>query len=636
MLESTQDPPTTEAGWVAPAAEAHSASLAGLVPFIKGSARVIAWSTAITMALGAIYVITTPPGYVATAQIMIEPGKQQALWRDNSVIDLTVDNAQVESQVEVLRSERIANDVINALDLTKDPEFRGETAADRDAPPDRGSANDKGKGGSAADFERKRIVLARFLDALSARRIGQSYVIEVSFRSKDPEKAARITNAITAEYIHDQLQAKADVARQASDWMEGRITALAQQLNNAAGAVQRFRAANGILDTPGSSSQPRLISQLTELEARAQAYRKLFESFLQKLTENRQQETYPVSNTRVIAAASRPLVKSDPKSTLVMAFAAILGIMLGIGIAAARSALDGTVRSAQQIRGLGGLDCVGMLPRYRAARGRGSRLLRRIQAMLIPAWSATDRDPNDIPAADYEPALEDPLSPFTEALRSIKIHIQNTRQTKARCLGIVSLSTGGGASTLATSLATLFSASGSKTLLIDGDLRAASISRRLAASSSQGLFEALRGDLEDAILFEPKRRIHLLPVHDPEATFSSADLLGSAEMQRLLLCAGQRYETVIVDLPPLSRVADARAIGPLLDSCILVLEWGCTPLDTLKETIELLRAERISVLGVVINKVKQPMPRSLVSRIATSRAAELFSYVDQPLEGVSE
>ena len=45
----------------------------------------------------------TSPGYVATAQLMIEPAKQQLLWQDNSMLDLTVDNAQVESQVEILR-----------------------------------------------------------------------------------------------------------------------------------------------------------------------------------------------------------------------------------------------------------------------------------------------------------------------------------------------------------------------------------------------------------------------------------------------------------------------------------------------------------------------------------------------------
>src|SRR6185312_2727673 len=143
------------------------------------------------------------------------------------------DNAQVESQVEVLHSEGIANDVIGSLGLVKDPEFQA----------------------SGSEYERQRETLARFEDALGARRVGQSYVIEVSFRSRDPAKAARIVNAVTAAYLRDQLKAKEDVAKEASNWVEGQITDLGVKLNAAAAAAQEFRVSHGINETGGSTSQ---------------------------------------------------------------------------------------------------------------------------------------------------------------------------------------------------------------------------------------------------------------------------------------------------------------------------------------------------------------------------------------------
>src|SRR5258706_9387370 len=110
--------------------------------------------------------------------------------------------------------------------------------------------------------------------------------------------------------------------------MQERVTELSAKLNTAAAAVQKFRAENGISDI-GTNNQPRLIDKLTELEARAQAYRKLYESFLQKLTENQQQESYPVSNARVITAASTPLVKAYPKTRLILLLSMLLGLVVG-------------------------------------------------------------------------------------------------------------------------------------------------------------------------------------------------------------------------------------------------------------------------------------------------------------------
>jgi hypothetical protein len=71
--------------------------------------------------------------------------------------------------VEVLRSEPIANAVIDTLDLTHDPEFRVMVGS---------------------DGQRQRAILDTFERALTVRRIGQSYVIEVSFSSAGSAKAA--------------------------------------------------------------------------------------------------------------------------------------------------------------------------------------------------------------------------------------------------------------------------------------------------------------------------------------------------------------------------------------------------------------------------------------------------------------
>ena len=571
--------------WASESVETQQVSLVDLVPAIQRSFWIIAGGVFVTVLLAMLYIAVTPSSYVATAQLLIGSGKQPYLLQDN-VVDLTIDNAQVESQVEVLRSERVANDVVSALDLERDPDFRSSSAS--------------------TDYERHRIALARFRDGLSTRRVGQSYVIEVSYRSTDPDKAARITNAITAAYIRDQLSAKTDVAQQASQWMQQRVTELSAKLNTAAAAVQKFRAENGINDN--NTNQLRLIDKLTGLEAQAQAYRKLYESFLQRLTENQQQESYPVSNARVITEASTPLAKAYPKSKLILLLSILLGLIGGAAVTAIRSVLDGSVRDAKQIRQVLGLECLASLPTYHQ---------------------------NDAAAAHVE-TLEAPFSPFSDAIRGIKVSLQNASRGKpVLCLGVMSLLPGEGKSTLTTNLAALFAASGSKTLLIDADCCAPSLSRRLAPSTQRGLIEALRDGPAESITLDPKTNAFILPLSHPERLINSADLLASPATKELLGQVAAAFAIIIFDLPPLSRAVDARVIGPQLDQCILVVERGRTPLEPLKEAVDLLRTEKIPLMGAIINKVDNGIPPLFGWRLDDLRQLKQSDYFDWAIQGVS-
>ena len=110
----------------APAEMLSSADVIQLcVAFVRRQFTVIIFATLLMSALGIIYVITARPGYTAEAQLLIDAHKLQIFQQQSILGDLPVDVAQVESQVEILRSENIAAAVIKNLHLTEDPEFVG-------------------------------------------------------------------------------------------------------------------------------------------------------------------------------------------------------------------------------------------------------------------------------------------------------------------------------------------------------------------------------------------------------------------------------------------------------------------------------------------------------------------------------
>jgi Mrp family chromosome partitioning ATPase/capsular polysaccharide biosynthesis protein len=583
--------------WTAPAHENQMVGLADILPALKRAFWMITGCVVAAVLLAIMYLIVIPPGYVAVAELLIEPAKLQLLSQSGNFGDATLDTAEIESQVEVLGSERIADDVVKTLRLTDDPDFRSNAAT--------------------SNYQRRRIALARFRAALSVRRIGQSDVIEISFRSADPAKAARIANAITAAYIRDQLQARSEAAQQASRWIQDRVTELGVQLNAAAKAVQQFRTANGILDY-NANNQPRLIDKLTELEARAEAYRKLYAGFLAKATEDEERASYPVANARVITAASTPLVKSYPKTGLVLALAILLGLVAGGAASAGRSMLDGRVRNDRQIRRLLGLDCLASLPRVRSRRKRGSPPL-------------------------YEEVLEelrgDRSSPFGEAIRSIKVSLQNSHHGRLGDgplrLGIVSLLPGEGTSTLAVSLAASFAASAAKTLLIDANFWQPSLSAGFAPRARRGLIDALRDVPDGTIVSAPRWGFHILPAGHPPHSHYAEDIFGSEAMKRLLSRLEPLFDVMIVDLPPSTCGLHARALGPLLDGCILVAEWGRASLQKLGDAVDILRTGQVHLAGAIVNKSQEGVPPLFGYRLADLCALGKTGSESRRIEAVS-
>ncbi len=231
--------------------------------------------------LAAIFItFTATPMYTATANVMLDTRQEQVVNVEAVLSGLPADSSVVDTEVEILKSRRLAERVVNALQLSQDPEFNSElappsvlsnikdsvlgvvsSAKPRDIPDDP----------VAKQKAQERIVDA-VLGRLSVRRAGLTYVINVSFESESPTKAATIANKFAELYLLEQLEAKFDATQQANSWLNSRLEGLRQQVLSDEAAVQNYRIANNLLSAAGTNLTETEISNYNQslAEARAQ------------------------------------------------------------------------------------------------------------------------------------------------------------------------------------------------------------------------------------------------------------------------------------------------------------------------------------------------------------------------------
>ncbi|MBG0811720.1 polysaccharide biosynthesis tyrosine autokinase [Methylosinus sp. H3A] len=282
----------------APAEADEGFDIQGYVNFVWRQWKLIAGVTALFLLVAAVEIARTTPLYTASAQLLLDPHKEKAGGQDAIMTDAALDLPTIESQIAIIKSSALLRRVVDKERLVDDPEFGGARIRggglfdrlrgllSRDAPPPatpgRRAPKSPPEGAAEAIASVEMVKLA-----IAVARAGQAYVINVSFTSSDPEKAARLANAVADAYVVDKLDARFEAAKRASAWLSDRLVELRQQLRESEEAVARFRAENSLSgSTPGATLNQDQLAQLNGrlVQARAEtAEKKARLEMLQKI-----------------------------------------------------------------------------------------------------------------------------------------------------------------------------------------------------------------------------------------------------------------------------------------------------------------------------------------------------------------
>jgi polysaccharide biosynthesis transport protein len=350
---------------------------------------------------------------------------------------------------------------------------------------------------------------------------------------------------------------------------------------------------SGLVGASAGTNQ--IMVQLRELERESETYKNLYQTFMQRYQEAIQQQSFPVSEARVITAARPPLNASYPKRSLILALSLVMGAMVGAGLGALREHRDRVFRTASQVRDELGLEFLGMLQEVHSP-------------APIKSAKGEIQDPKQVHVVNalQRYSIDHPLSSFSETLRAAKVAVDLAlADRKPKVIGVISALPNEGKSTIAKNFASLLAHLGARAVLIDGDLRNPGLTRNMALQAETGVLEAIRGDrpLRDFLLSEPDSGLVVLPAIIRRRVQHSSELLSSPGMRAVVAELGKVFDYVVIDAPPLAPVVDVRAAAALFDAFLLVVEWGRTPRVIVENILAADSALYDKCVGVVFNKV---------------------------------
>jgi succinoglycan biosynthesis transport protein ExoP len=198
--------------------------------------------------------------------------------------------------------------------------------------------------------------------------------------------------------------------------------------------------------------------------------------------------------------------------------------------------------------------------------------------------------------------IDSPSSPYAEAVRSIKLLV-DLKAEHTKTIGVISCLPNEGKSSVAAAVATLIAQGGARVILVDCDLRHCSLSHELANSACAGFLDVVAGkvDLADAVWSDPTTGMAFLSAG--RRVPNAAEILASDAARSLFEMLQIKYDYVIVDLAPLAAGVDVRATLGLVDSYVLVIEWGVTTIDAVQYALRHAPDVQANIVGAVLNKV---------------------------------
>ncbi|MDB5771723.1 MAG: hypothetical protein JWM42_2097 [Burkholderia sp.] len=409
-----------------------------------------------------------------------------------------------------------------------------------------------------------------------AARDAQIEALKVQ-RSSALEESTKIQTGVERIAATDRVDSRDSVAiLPLTDDQKLEIAQLTLGRDAVAARLRDIEKQLATLQAANAQTTPAWI-RLRELEREANAAGDAYEN-LQRQKDDLQGQGGPRLSVRVVSMADVPDSPSSPNPLLFVAPALIASLLIGGFLAVLFERLDQRLRSERDVEETLDAPCIGLVPSI------SSRMRAGIAQLLRNA----------------------PYAPYTEAIRSV--YVAATRGS-ARTILVTSSALGDGKSTLVRSMAAFAERLGQRVLVIDFDLRNASISPTVdrdkrdkapgaEISSNEIAWESMiRTTTKDGIDYLTVPRLHVDPL----------TVLLHEDFPNLLKQLRRDYDCILIDSAPVSEATETRLLALMVDRVIFTVRWGVTEAGVALAAVQQLRASSATAqkipIAVVVNKV---------------------------------
>lgn len=393
--------------------------------------------------------------------------------------------------------------------------------------------------------------------------VRDTQLLSVRVRDTIPARAADIANTLVAVFI------EYNQARQAERFSDSKVSLEAQK-----GDVERqLQQISASLAAIGNDEANRAESD--RLESLQAQYRQTLTYLLQSYESVRLAEAQTTSSVTQVEPAGVPVYPVLPRVRTNTILAAMLGLLLAVGIVFLIEALDDTLRDPEEASRQLGLPILGFIARYTM--------------------------PDEPPIT-----VSEPRAPVAEAFRALRTNIQFASVDRSlHSLLVTSPSPADGKSTVVANLGVVMAQGGRSCVLVDSDLRRPKLHKLLRLSNQRGLSELfVQSQIHMDGSLQKTEVPNLFVLTSGSLPPNPSELLGSEKMLEIIHEIEGQSDLLIVDSPPVLAVTDASVLAPRMDGVLLVVKPGVTKFMAVKQAVEQLRRVGANVIGIVLNEVE--------------------------------
>lgn len=389
-------------------------------------------------------------------------------------------------------------------------------------------------------------------------------VLHLSVTDKNPDTARRLADAISVPYL-EQIKALLSAP------YSSRLDSLQKQMDDLTAKINQTQADIKTLSATLAQSS----ADLTRLQNAQSEYRTDLRSYQQSYDQTQLTAAGAMDSISVTDPARLP-TKSSSNRLLYTGMAAVVGLLLGAGLAFLLEAQDNRIKSAQDVNGRLNLPTLGTI----------SRLGKENEELVM---------------------CSDPMSNIAEDFRVLSTMVRLSHpESPLHTLLVTSPTASEGKSLVASNLAVALAKSGQKVVLIDADLRLPRIHTIFNLSNSDGLAETVI-NRRPTLNLQPTLVDGLKVLTSGNGATASAGILNSPYLVRILnhLTTDPVYgaDFVIIDCPPVLALADAAILSSIVDGVLLVFRSNYSEIQNSKEAVKSLEQVKANILGVVLNDV---------------------------------